>query len=103
MGYYAPNTKYFIGRDSLKETRESVLHTWRKLSNQIGFKEWKYNDNHIYFNNGSEIEFLDLSYYPQKDPMYERFGSKEFTAGWIEEAVTTAFTQSKNELLESSK
>ena len=87
LGQLAPGTRYFIGRDSLKETRESVLNTWRKLSKQIGFDDWRYVDNHIYFGNGTEIEFLDLSYYPQKDPMYDRFGSKEFTCGWIEEAA----------------
>lgn len=86
LGYYAPGTKYFIGRDSLKDTRGSVLKTWAKLSKQIGFTEWKYSDNVIKFNNGSEIEFLDLSFYPQKDPLFERFGSKEYTSGWIEEA-----------------
>ena len=91
MGYYAPNTKYFIGRDSLTETRESVLYTWRKLANARGFKDWDYSDNHIYFKNGSVVEFLDLSFYPQKDPMYERFGSKEYTSGWIEEAGSTHF------------
>jgi hypothetical protein len=86
LGYYAPNTEYFIGRDSLKDTRESVLQTWRKLSNTIGFTDWTYSDNAIQFSNGSLIDFLDLSFYPQKDPMFERFGSKEFTCGWIEEA-----------------
>ena len=86
MCYYAPGTKYFVGRDSLKDTRESVLNTWRKLAKEINLTGWKYSDNHIIFENGSEIEFLDLSFYPQKDPMYERFGSKEYTAGWIEEA-----------------
>ena len=86
MGFYAPGTKYFIGRDSLKDTRESVLHTWSHLAHTIGFEAYHYGDNHIYFANGSEIEFLDLSYYPQKDPLYERFGSKEYTSGWIEEA-----------------
>jgi hypothetical protein len=86
MGYYAPGTKYFIGRDSLKDTRESVLHTWSFLASKIGFKEYKYSDNHICFFNGTEIEFLDLSFYPEKDPLYERFGSKEYTSGWIEEA-----------------
>lgn len=86
MSYYAPETRYFIGRDSLKDTRESVLHSWRKLSKIIGFEGWQYRDNHINIFNGSEIEFLDLSYYPQKDPLYERFGSKEYTSGWIEEA-----------------
>lgn len=81
-------SKWFIGRDSLKDTRESVLFTWRKVSQMNNLEEdnWKYSDNHIYFKNGSEIEFLDLSFYPQKDPLYERFGSKEYTGGWIEEA-----------------
>jgi len=81
-----PGSKWFVGRDSLKDTRESVLFTFRKVAKELKRKEWRYADNHIYFNNGSEIEFLDLSYYPQKDPMYERLGSKEYTGGWIEEA-----------------
>jgi len=79
-------SKWFVGRDSLKDTRESVLFTFRKVSKEINLHNWRYNDNHIYFDNGSEIEFLDLSFYPQKDPLYERFGSKEYTGGWIEEA-----------------
>lgn len=85
-GQYAPNTRYFIGRDNIKQTRNSVMNTWRKLANDIGFTEWKDTGDKIIFDNGSEIELLDLTYYPYKDPMYERFGSKEFTSGWIEEA-----------------
>ncbi|MDD4515654.1 phage terminase large subunit [Massilibacteroides sp.] len=91
LAFYAPGTKYFIGRDSLKDTRESVLQTFRKLAKQLDFKEWKYNDNQIIYNNGSLIEFLDLSFYPQKDPNYDRFGSKEYTCGWIEEAAPVHF------------
>lgn len=86
MGYYAPNTKYFIGRDSLKDTRASVLYSWSKLAELIGFKDYVLNDNGIKFKNGSEVELLDLSFYPHKDPLFERFGSKEYTSGWIEEA-----------------
>jgi len=79
-------SRWFIGRDSLKDTRESVLFTWRKVAKMLNIATWRYNDNHIFFGNGSEIVFLDLSYMPNKDPMYERFGSLEFTGGWIEEA-----------------
>lgn len=86
MGYYFPNTKWFIGRDSLKDTRASVIFTWSKLSQQIGFTYYKFTETGIKFDNGSEIELLDLSFYPQKDPLFERFGSKEYTGGWIEEA-----------------
>lgn len=86
FGFYAPNTRYFIGRDNIKETRDSVLRTWRKVSHMIGFYEWTDKGDRIVFDNGSEVDFLDLSFYPLKDPMYERLGSKEYTAGWIEEA-----------------
>ena len=79
-------SKWFIGRDTLKDTRESVLFTFRKVAKLTGIKNWRYSENHIYYNNGSEIEFLDLSFQPNKDPLYERFGSKEYTGGWIEEA-----------------
>lgn len=79
-------SKWFIGRDSLKDTRESVLFTMKKVSKMTDLVKWNYNDNHIYFENGSQIEFLDLSFYPIKDPLYESFGSKEYTGGWIEEA-----------------
>lgn len=86
LGFYAPGTKYFIGRDSLKDTKASVLYSWSELSKLLNFTAYKFNDIGISFLNGSEIELLDLSFYPQKDPLFERFGSKEFTCGWIEEA-----------------
>lgn len=91
FGHYFPGTRYFIGRDSLKDTKASVLKTWSKLSHELKFVDYKFSDNYIKFSNGSEIELLDLSYYPQKDPLYERFGSKEYTAGWIEEAAPVHF------------
>ena len=86
MCWRFPETRWFIGRDSLKDSRESVLVTWHKVSKAYGFEgKWKSRDNEIVFNNGSHISFIDLSHYPQKDPFYERFGSKEYTGGWIEE------------------
>jgi len=81
-----PKSRWFIGRDSLKDTRESVLITWSKVSERYNFTGWKYGENEIQFDNGSVISFLDLSFYPVKDPFFERLGSKEYTGGWIEEA-----------------
>ena len=86
LGYYLPGAKFFIGRDSIKDTRNSVLKTWSEIANKIGFNAYKFNDLGIIFDNGTEIELLDLTYYPFKDPLFERLGSKEYTAGWIEEA-----------------
>lgn len=86
LGYYLPGAKFFIGRDSIKDTRASVLKTWSEVSSKIGFSGYKYTDIGIVFDNGTEIELLDLTFYPYKDPLFERLGSKEYTAGWIEEA-----------------
>ena len=85
-GWNIPGTRWFIGRNNLKDTRESVVVTWGKVAKAHWFSEYKTNDHGIQFHNGSEIIFLDLTFYPQKDPYFERFGSKEFTGGWIEEA-----------------
>ena len=86
LGYYLPGAKLFIGRDSIKDTRASVLKTWVEVAKKYNFTDYKFNDVGIIFGNGTEVELLDLTYYPYKDPMYERLGSKEYTAGWIEEA-----------------
>ena len=86
LGYYLPGAKFFVGRDNIKDIRASVLKSWSEVGNKVGFNDYKFNDTGIVFGNGSEIELLDLTYYPFKDPMFERLGSKEYTAGWIEEA-----------------
>ncbi|MEG0889754.1 MAG: phage terminase large subunit [Bacteroides sp.] len=84
--HYLPGTRWFVGRNNLKDSRESVAITFGKVAKSHGFHAYKQTSDGFVFNNGSEIIFLDLTYYPMKDPMYERLGSKEYTGGWIEEA-----------------
>lgn len=85
-----PNTRYAIGRRTLKTLRTTTLVTIFKFFNKNGIKEgshYTYNriDNIIKFYNGSEFLLLDLAYMPS-DPMTERFGSLELTCAWVDES-----------------
>jgi hypothetical protein len=86
LGFYLNGARFFIGRDSIKDTKVSVIKTWSEVAKKIGFSGYEFTGDGILFSNGTEVELLDLSFYPQKDPVFERLGSKEYTAGWIEEA-----------------
>ena len=86
-----PDTRWFIGREELKRLRESTLITFFKVCREYGITGWQYNgqDHFIKFNNGSRIDLLDLKALPS-DPLYERYGSIEYTGGWIEEGGEVA-------------
>ena len=87
-----PETRWFIGREELKRITESTLITFFKVAKEYGITCFKYNGqrNFIEFENGSRIDLLELKYL-QRDPLYERFGSTEYTSGWIEEISETNF------------
>ncbi|GAB3324459.1 hypothetical protein GCM10027299_21730 [Larkinella ripae] len=90
-----PEVKGFIGRESLKDIRDSTLITFHKVAKQYGVVpnvDYRYNgqDNYILFTNGSRIDMLDLAFMPS-DPMYERLGSKEYTFGFLEECGQVHF------------
>ena len=94
MCYEYPNSKWFVGRKELKRLMGSTYITFLKVCNAYkvpatAFKlDGKYNV--ISFSNGSRIDLLDLAHQPT-DPLYERFGSLEYTGGWIEEAGEVEF------------
>lgn len=84
-----PEYRSFIGREELKRLMQSTFITFNKVCkyHNIPPSSWKLDGkyNYIQFNNGSRIDLLDLKYLPS-DPLYERFGSLEYTDGAIEEA-----------------
>jgi len=84
-----PETKGFIGRNELKRLMQSTYVTFLKVAKSLDLRlnddfklDGKYNV--IRFSNGSTIDLLDVSYQPS-DPLYERFGSLEYTRGKLEE------------------
>lgn len=90
-----PGTRWFIGREELKRLRASTYQTFLKVCKAYGVNKdnhWDYNgqDHFIQFHNGSRIDMLDLKFVP-RDPYYERYGSVEYTGGWIEEGGEVNF------------
>jgi len=89
MCIYYPGTKWFIGRKELKRLMTTTYLTFLKFCKEHDLKEgrdWKINGQYHYieFENGSRIDLLDVAYLPS-DPLFERFGSIEYTGGWLEE------------------
>ena len=84
-----PGTFYFIARKSLNDLRKFTIPTIYKVFDTWGInqKYWKFNgqDNFFELHNGSKVFLFEASLMPS-DPLYERFGSREMTRGWIEEA-----------------
>lgn len=84
-----PGYRSYIAREELKRLMQSTFVTWSKVCKYHNIPEgtWKLNGqyNYIEFTNGSRIDLLDAKFLPT-DPLYERFGSLEYTDGAIEEA-----------------
>lgn len=88
-----PGTRYFMGREELSSLKESTVNTFFKMAKFHGISDlFRYYEHYsaIRFHNGSEIALLNLKYVPS-DRLYERFGSTEFTGGFIEEAGKVHF------------
>lgn len=83
-----PDTKWFIARNELKRLYASTYITFMKVCKERKLPKelWNLKSHHSYieFFNGSRIDLLDVAYKPS-DPLYERFGSTEYTSGWLEE------------------
>ena len=96
--YLYPGSKWYIGRKELKRLMSSTYVTWLKVCkhHNIPTDAWKLNGQYNYIEFvkgkalGSRIDLLDVKEVPS-DPQYERFGSLEYTGGWLEEAGEIPF------------
>lgn len=85
-----PGTHYFIARKTLNDLRKFTRPSVREVCDNWGIEYDAYlsyngQDNYYQLYNGSRVYLLDAKYMPS-DPEYARFGSMQFTRGWIEEA-----------------
>lgn len=88
-----PGVRYFMAREELKSLKDTTVKTFFKVAKHHNVTEtFRYYEHYsaIRFNNGSEIALLELKYVPS-DPLFERFGSTEYTGGLIEEAGKVHF------------
>lgn len=88
-----PETRWFIGREELKRLKESTLVTFFKAAKYFNLhEEFIFNgqDHTLRFKNNSQINLLDLKYLPS-DPLYERYGSTEYTGGAMDEGGEVHF------------
>ena len=92
--YHFPGSRWFLARNELLRLKKSTYVTFQKVAkvHNIPQDDWVLNgqENYIEFKNGSRIDLLDLAHKPS-DPEYERFGSLEYTGGFIEEASEIDF------------
>lgn len=92
--YFYPESRWFLGREELKRLMQTSYITFLKVCkfHQIPKEDWTLNSkyNYIEWKNGSRIDLLDLKFLPS-DPLFERFGSSEYTGGSIEEAGEVEF------------
>lgn len=85
-----PNLRYFVGRSVRAVLYDTTVPTFYKVFDLYGLQSGRdyvvsEGHNHILFpSTGSVIKLLSLEYDP-RDPFYNRFGSSEYTGGWIEE------------------
>ena len=94
LAYSYPGMKAFIGRKELKRLMGSTYLTLQKVWAHHKIQDdWKLNGQYNYLESrstGSRIDLLDLDTQPS-DPNFDRFGSLEYSVGWIEEAGEVDF------------
>lgn len=83
-----PGTRYYMARETLKDIKDSILLTYFEVVGTINHRP-RYNAQNsiITYANGSTIYLLEVFAYPS-DPNFDSLGSREYTAGAIEEGIS---------------
>lgn len=86
-----PDTRWLIGRNSLKTLKQTSLPSFYKVARFHGLeknRDYTYNGelDTVDFTNGSQILLKDLKFKPNDDPLYTRIGGLEITGALIEES-----------------
>ncbi len=84
-----PETRYYFARRVLKDLRDSLLLTFFDVAKLLEVEHRYHDQTKIDFPNGSTIHLLECENQPS-DPNFDRLGSKEYTAGAIEEGIDVA-------------
>lgn len=84
-----PGTHYFIARHSLTDLIKFTTPSIYEVFEHWGIDYTQYmrfngKENYFHLFNESRVYFLDCKHLPS-DPDYHRFGSMQFTRGWLEE------------------
>lgn len=82
-------TSYFIARHNLTDLKKFTTPSIYEVFGHWGLNPLEYmtyngQENYFDLHNGSKVYYLDCKYLPS-DPEFHRFGSLQFTRGWMEE------------------
>lgn len=96
-----PRTRYVVARRHLKDLINATLPSYFKVvtvaegAGKADYKPeryWLYNSRKetiTHARNGAQIVLVDTEYKPT-DPLFDRYGGGEYTAGWCEEVQETS-------------
>lgn len=94
MAIRYPGTRYFIARRELKDLHNSTWYSLNEFCKLLGilpeWVEYRRLESELRIRNGGTGEASVISMIAAKwepsDPHYDRFGSYQWTSGWIEES-----------------
>lgn len=92
MATQYPETRWLLGRSELASLKVTTYNTFKDVAKHnfglVYGKDYVLTPlNVIRFSNGSEVVLMDMKYYPNKDPDFDKLGSTEFTGWFLDEVA----------------